>query len=170
MASFALDRAALDAFDKKLIDDLKKSLDASGSTASGRTKESLVSEISENRYKLFGRAYIGALEFGRKPTVTEGDGSLKVAIESWIRAKGIIPKAGADDKHYKSMAFAIAKTIHEKGTLLFRTGRNFQGQNKPTQIINGVINDGRIETLGSQILLHIKQTIITEIKDAYASN
>ena len=63
MATFSLDRAALDAFDRKLIDDLKASLDSSGSTASGRTKDSLRSEVTENRYKLFGRAYIGALEY-----------------------------------------------------------------------------------------------------------
>jgi len=168
--SFSLDRAALDAFDTKLIEDLKKSLDASGSTASGRTKDSLVSEITENRYKLFGRAYIGALEFGRKPTSGSGDGSLKLAIESWIRAKGIIPKAGTEDKHYRSMAFAIAKTIHEKGTLLFRSGKNYQGQAKPTQIINGVINDGRIGTLAQAMLLHIKEQVKTDLQDAYNSN
>ncbi len=167
MATFSLDRAALDAFDRKLIDDLKASLDASGSTASGRTKDSLRSEISENRYKLFGRGYIGALEYGRKPTKGGGSGALLPAIEQWIKDKGITPKSGTDEKDYKSLAFAITRKIHQQGTLLFRTGVNYQGKSKPTQIINGVIQDGRINSLTESILLHIKQQVITELRDAY---
>jgi hypothetical protein len=170
MPTFSLDRAALDAFDRKLIDDLKASLDASGSTASGRTKDSLRSEISENRYKLFGRAYIGALEFGRKPTSGGGDGSLKTTILQWIKDKGITPKSGTEEKDYKSMAYAITRKIHQSGTLLFRTGRNYQGQSKPTQIINGVIQDGRIKSLSDAILLHVKKQVITELRDAYGNS
>lgn len=169
MPTFSLDRAALDAFDRKLIDDLKASLDASGSTASGRTKDSIRSEISENRYKLFGRGYIGALEYGRKPTKGSGDGQLFKAIEQWIKDKGITPKEGTEEKHYKSLAFAITKKIHESGTLLFSTGVNYQGQSKPTQIINGVIQDGRIKSLTESILLHVKEQVLTDIRDAYGN-
>ena len=164
MATFSLDRAALDAFDKQLIADLRSSLDASGTTASGKTKDSLNSEITENRYKLYGRAFIGALEFGRKPTSNGGNGSLKSAIEQWIRDKGIIPNDGISTK---SLAFLIARKIHREGNLLFRSGRNFQGQSKPTQIINGVINDGRIGALSKSILLHLQSQVKIELTDAY---
>lgn len=169
MATFSLDRAALDAFDRKLIDDLKASLDASGSTASGRTKDSLRSEVTENRYKLFGRGYIGALEFGRKPTKESGSGDLLPAIEQWIKDKGIVPKEGTDEKHYKSMAYAITKSIHKYGDYLNREKVSYYGKPKPTQIINGVIQDGRIKSLTESILLHIKQQVTTELRDAYGN-
>jgi len=57
--------------------------------------------------------------------------------------------------------------MNAEGDLLFRTGQNFQGQSKPTQIINGVINDGRIKQLGESLLFSILQSTKTELVDAY---
>ena len=74
--SLSLDKKTLDEFDKKLISDLRKSLDAAGTTASGKTKESLNSVYTLNSYKLYGRAFIYGLEYGRKPTSGGGTGSL----------------------------------------------------------------------------------------------
>ena len=158
--SLSLDKKTLDEFDKKLIADLKKSLDAAGTTASGKTKESLHSVIVSGSYKLYGRAFIFGLEYGRKPSSPTGNGSLKGIILKWINDKGIIPK----DKISKdTLAFLIARKIHREGDLLYSTKRNFHGMNKPTGIINSVINDGRIKELSKRLILDFVKSAKTEI-------
>jgi hypothetical protein len=158
--SLSLDKKTIEEFDKKLISDLRKSLDAAGTTASGKTKESLNSVYTLNSYKLYGRAFIFGLEYGRKPTSGGGNGSLKGIILKWINDKGIIPK----DKISKdTLAFLIARKIHREGDLLNSTKRNFRGMNKPTGIINSVINDGRINELSKRLILDFVKSAKTEL-------
>ena len=158
--SLSIDRKTLDEFDKKLIQDLRASLDAAGTTASGKTKDSLESKITLDSYKLYGRKFIFGLEYGRKPTSASGDGSLKKIILKWIDLKGIIPK---DKISKKSLAFIIARKIHQKGDLLHRTEQNYKKMSKPTGIINSVINDGRIEALSKRLILDYVKSVKTEI-------
>ena len=158
--SFALERKLLEAFDKKLIQDLKDSLDAAGTTASGKTKDSLNSIIGIGSYKLFGRPFIYGLEYGRKPTSAKGNGSLKGIILEWIKVKNIIPK---DKISKETLAFLISRKIHEEGDLLHRTEKNFNKMSKPTGIINSVINDGRIEQLTKGLLLDYVTSVKQEI-------
>jgi hypothetical protein len=158
--SLSLDRKTLEEFDKKLISDLRKSLDAAGTTASGKTKESLKSDITLDSYKLYGRKFIFGLEYGRKPTSGGGNGSLKGIILKWINAKGIIPK---DKISKNTLAFLIARKIHREGDLLHRTNQNYRKMNKPTGIINSVINDGRIEALSKRLILDLVKSAKTEI-------
>jgi hypothetical protein len=147
---FQLDTNLINSFGSKLVSDIGTSLDSSGSTASGKTKQSIRFEYSGNSFKLYGRAYIGALEFGRKPA-SGGNGSLRAALRQWIDDKGITPIGISKD----SLAFLIQRKMNAEGDLLFRTGQNYQGQSKPTQIINGVINDGRIKQLGESLIFII---------------
>ena len=158
--SLSLDKKTLDEFDKKLISDLRKSLDAAGTTASGKTKESLNSVYTLNSYKLYGRAFIFGLEYGRKPTSGGGNGSLKGIILKWINDKGIIPKDGITKD---TLAFLITRKIHREGDLLYSTKRNFRGMNKPTGIINSVINDGRINELSKRLILDFVKSAKTEL-------
>jgi hypothetical protein len=158
--SLSLDKKTIDEFDKKLISDLRKSLDAAGTTASGKTKESLNSVYTLNSYKLFGRAFIYGLEYGRKPTSGGGNGSLKGIILKWINDKGIIPR---DKISKNTLAFLIARKIHEEGDLLHRTKQNFRKMKAPTGILNSVINDGRIEQLSKRLILDFVKSAKTEI-------
>ena len=158
--SLSLDKKTLDEFDKKLISDLRKSLDAAGTTASGKTKESLNSVYTLNSYKLYGRAFIYGLEYGRKPTSGGGNGSLKGIILKWINDKGIIPR---DKISKNTLAFLIARKIHEEGDLLHRTKQNFRKMKAPTGIINSVINDGRIKELSKRLILDFVKSAKTEI-------
>ena len=158
--SLTLDKKTLEEFDKKLIQDLRASLDAAGTTASGKTKKSLYSVTAPGSYKLWGRPFIYGLEYGRKPTSGGGNGSLKTIILKWINDKGIIPK---DNISKKSLAFLIARKIHEEGDLLHRTKQNFRKMNAPTGIINSVINDGRIKELSKRLILDFVKSAKTEI-------
>jgi hypothetical protein len=158
--SLSLDRKTLEEFDKKLISDLRKSLDAAGTTASGKTKDSLNSDITLNSYKLFGRPFIYGLEYGRKPTSGGGNGSLKGIILKWIKVKNIIPR---DKISRETLAFLIARKIHREGDLLHSTKQNFRRMKAPTGIINSVINDGRIEQLSKRLILEFVKSAKTEI-------
>ena len=158
--SLSLDRKTLEEFDKKLISDLRNSLDAAGTTASGKTKDSLNSDITLDSYKLYGRPFIYGLEYGRKPSSPTGDGSLKDIILEWIKVKPIIPKDGISQE---TLAFLIARKIHREGDLLYSTKQNYRGMKKPTGIINDVINDGRIKELSKRLILDFVKSAKTEI-------
>lgn len=160
---FQLDTNLINSFGARLVSDIGASLDSSGSTASGKTKQSIRFEVNGNSFKLYGRAYIGALEFGRKPASGGGNGSLRDAIRQWIDDKGIIPNGISKD----SLAFLIQRKMNAEGDLLYRTGQNYQGQSKPTQIITGVINDGRIKKLSESLLFSIIQQTKNELVNAY---
>jgi len=164
--AFILDFDLLNKFGSKLVNDTGASLDANGSTASGRTKASLNYKIDATSFKFYGRPFINTLEVGRRKTVNAGSGTLKAAIREWIDDKNIIPNGISKD----SLAFLIARKIHKEGDLLSRTGRNFQGMGKPTEIIYGTINDGRIDQLKKSLLFDVVTQVKKELANAYRSN
>jgi hypothetical protein len=160
-----LDIDLINEFGKKLVTDTGLSLDSNGSTASGKTKDSLWYKVTPTSFKFYGRPFINTLEIGRRPTSSGGDGSLKRAIRQWIDDKGIIANGITKD----SLAFLITRKIHREGDLLFN-GANFQGKTKPTEIIYGVINDGRLNQLKNSLLFDVVTQVKKEIKDAYNTN
>ena len=158
--SLSLDRKTLDEFDKKLIQDLRDSLESAGTTATGKTKKSLHSVIVPGSYKLYGRPFIYGLEYGRKKSKNDNGKILKDIILQWIKDKPIIPRDGISKE---TLAFLITRKMHKKGDLLYRTEKNFRGMTKPTGIINSVINDGRIEQLSKRLILEFVKSAKTEI-------
>src|SRR5688572_19159653 len=93
-----------------LTDKIQQSL--SGHSATGATARSLRFEVrregTKDILKVFGRPFIMALETGRKPTpqYTKPSRDFVANIREWLKAKG-----GDQD-----LAYAIAKSIHKKGT------------------------------------------------------
>lgn len=100
--------------------------EALGQKASGETIQALRVEPTEKGGILFGPEHLFALETGRGPTKGGGAGggqSLQSRIFDWLQFK----KYGINyenTQERKSISFAIAKTIHEKGTKLFRDRAN----------------------------------------------
>lgn len=106
-----------------------------GQVASGRTMRSIRKEISDNGGEVFGRAYFGVLETGRKPGPTPR--SFHKVILRWMRDKGISaepipyirkesnkwkPKYTPQERGDMSLAGAIAYRIRKEGTKLYRDG------------------------------------------------
>lgn len=104
-------------------------------SASGETARSLHIESSNNGATLFGRAYIGTLEDGRKPG--KAPSNFNDIIAEWIVNKGIAfesipykrqasakwqPKYTPEERGLKSLAGAIAHKISTEGTKLYREG------------------------------------------------
>jgi hypothetical protein len=146
-------------FGEAIVADLRQSIDASGIRASGNLQNSLRYEVSDNSFTLFGASYAFTAEFGRGPSQTSG-GDLRAEIRKWIDLKGIIPDGITKD----SLAFVITRSIHNKGTLLF-SGTDHYGRTKPSEVLNGVINDGRINKLQEDLTTSIVKAIRNTLND-----
>jgi hypothetical protein len=156
------DEEIFSAFGDAIVADLRQSIDASGIRASGNLQNSLRYELTDTSLTLFGASYAFTAEFGRGPSQTSG-GDLRAQIRQWIDDKGIIPDGITKD----SLAYVITRSIHNKGTRLFDGSRpDFYGRTKPSEVLNGVINDGRInklqEDLTTSVVKAIRNTLNNE--------
>jgi len=160
-----LDKILIERFAQKLTSDLSASVEQSGVSASGNLSRSFRYELTERSLRVYAAKYANAVEVGRKPTQASGSGQLRKAIRKWIDDKGIIPKPSPSGRvpSKDSLAYAIAKSIHQKGTLLHR-GTDFYGRNKPTEIITGVVNDGRLNDLKKGLITSFISSLKNEIQ------
>ena len=142
------EKEILSEFGEAVVNDLRQSIAFSGIRASGNLEQSIRYELSETALTVFGASYAFAAEFGRGPSQKSG-GDLRAAIRRWIDDKGIQPNDISKD----SLAYLITRKIHNQGTLLFN-GTDAYGRTKPTEILNGVINDGRVDGLQEQLAIN----------------
>jgi hypothetical protein len=156
--AISIDTDILQSFAARFIQDLRESMDSSGVTASGNFNKKLKATVTPNTVVVEGERYAGAIELGRKPTSGGGNGELRKAIRSWIDDKGISPADISKD----SLAFIITRKIHREGTKLYR-GTDSYGRTKPSRVITGVIEDGRIEKLAKSVVLDVISQFRTEI-------
>jgi len=110
---------------------ISENIDSKGLKASGKTAESMRIEERADGGTLYGRAYFNSLEDGRPAGKVPY--SFTDIIKQWILDKGlqfrIIPyktnrahKYSVKDRSLNAAASAIAYTIKERGTLLYRNG------------------------------------------------
>jgi hypothetical protein len=156
--AIVIDTDILQSFAARFIQDLRESMDSSGVTASGNFNRSLKAEIKPGQLVVTGLRYAGAIELGRKPTSGGGNGELRQAIRSWVDDKGISPADISKD----SLAYIITRKIHREGTKLYR-GTDYYGRSKPSRVISGVIEDGRIEKLAKSVVLDVISQFRTEL-------
>lgn len=90
--------------------------------------------------------FISVLWKGRKPTrqgATRGTPTLQQSILQWLKVKGIQPVSKTESSKtdaLESMSWAISKSIHLHGTLLYQKG----GKPNP---FDAVLNQSRIDSL-----------------------
>jgi hypothetical protein len=158
----------LKAFDTESVELLKKYHIEAGQKASGKTLAAFGSkeeiEGTTVRGLVFGAEHTGALEYGRKPTTQSGGGVLYNHIYEWVKDKGFNYR---DDRQRKSIAYAITKTIHEKGTYQFRSGTTYNGFKNPISKafekarimkLQNDISEGMKPVISSEVLKQFKQT------------
>lgn len=143
---------------KKLGDELVKKFQAAVATrsATGKTAQSIFAETTENTLDVRGPRYLGALEYGRRPTrpgAQKGSPTLFEMIKEWALAKGVVSSVEKGSEGL-GIVWAITKKIHKKGTLLYYTTDHY-GKTKPSGVISDVI-----ETLNYNKLLN-EITILT---------
>lgn len=110
--------AILNQYGAGAVQQIRSNLATTGTNATGKTSRSLRYEVIQQGQKftlrVLGRPFIFTVETGRKATPQYSKPSLQfvAAILEWAAAKGVDQGA----------AYAIAKSIHQKGTGLFRKG------------------------------------------------
>lgn len=131
--------------------------------ASGKTAQSIHYEIDETEIRLYGAKHIFALEFGRGPTSggAASGGSLRDRIRVWIDEKGITPTPGANGKtpSKDSLAFLIARKIHNEGTEIFKQGGR---SGILTDVINQDTLQGFYDALFYEFEAIVTSTLLTE--------
>lgn len=102
--------AILQRYGSSTVDQIRQAI--APHKATGRTANSLRFEVTQEGQKyilrVFGRAFIMALETGRKatPQYTKPSVAFVQSIREWLQGKG----------KDTAPAYAIAKSIHQKGT------------------------------------------------------
>jgi hypothetical protein len=99
------------------LSQVKTNLDATGTTATGKSKDSLRYEITEEGSRIvitvFGKPYFAVVETGRKPTPDKKPSRAMIdSIKEWLSARG----------KPESMAWAVATKINKEGTKLWQQG------------------------------------------------
>lgn len=127
---------------------IRQNIASTGTNASGRTSQSLRFEVSTDgsiaRLRVIGRPYFMAVETGIKPypQYTKPSRDFVSEIKDWLRTKG--GNQGA--------AYAISRSIHQKGTKLWKSGGR-------KDIVSNVVN--------SDLFTQIQQAALNEFVKAY---
>lgn len=131
----------LNGYGNSTVEQIRQNLSATGTNATGKTSQSLRYEVTNNgtkaTLKVIGKPYLAVVETGRKPTPEYTKPSVEFvnSIKQWLAAKG------GDEKS----AYGIAKSIHKRGTKLFRDGGR-------KDIISNVINQNLVDKISLDLL------------------
>lgn len=141
----------LNHYGQTTVKEIRNNLSSTGTNASGSTSKSLAFEVKDSGTKavlrITGKPFIAVVETGRKPTPDYKPSRAFVAsIREWLRAKG----------KPESPAYAIALSIHRKGTKLWQEGGR-------RDIISNVINESLIDKIGADLLEKFAEEFLNNI-------
>lgn len=144
-------------FGAVLLEDLR----ARVPKATGRTEQSIGADFNDNGFQIFVPVYFQALITGRKPTssgASSGSETLQQRIYEWLRAKGVTPRPNKKGKvpTLESLSWAISKSIHQKGTLLYRL-------KSQATFLDGWWTEEKMTTLKSQLGESVKLQITSDL-------
>jgi hypothetical protein len=140
----------LNQYGQSTVQRIRNNLATTGTNATGKTSQSVRFEVTQDgtvaRMRIYGRPYFMATETGIKPYPQYNKPSREfvAAIREWLAAVG--GEQGA--------AYAIARSIHKKGTKLYQSGGR-------KTIVSNVIPD-----LNTQI----QKSVLDEFVKAYIAN
>lgn len=129
----------LEGYGTSTVEQIRQNLSSTGTNATGKTSTSLRYSVTDNgtkaTLKVVGKPYFAVVETGRKATPSFKPSKEFVAsIQEWMDAKG---KIGS--------AYAIAQSIHKKGSSLFRKGGR-------EDIFSNVINQNLSDKISLDLL------------------
>lgn len=146
----------LSQFGTSTIEKIKQNLAASGTNASGKTANSLRMEVTTDGFKqilkIFGRPFFMTVETGRKATPDYKPSlSFVATIQAWMTAKGV-----------PGSAYAIAQSIHKKGTKLWQSGGR-------TDIVSNVVNEGLTQQIARSVLTQFSESYLKHTVNIFNS-
>lgn len=138
------------------VERIKQNLASTGTNASGKTSNSLRFEVKNEGFKqilkIFGRPFFMTVETGRKATPDYKPSKQFVAtIAEWMRAKGV-----------PGSAYAIALSIHKKGTKLHQQGGR-------QDIVSDVVNEGLVSQITKSVLDQFSKEVLSHSVKMFSS-
>lgn len=136
-----------------VVNKIRQNLDSTGTTASGKTKESIEYTVENGELVITGRPYFRGVEIGRPGGRVPYN--FTDIIQQWAKDKGIITQFGSTEAEQRNVSARIAWFIREKGTKLFRNGGR-------EDIYTSVINE-ELPKLQEKIWLTVRDTIVNNL-------
>lgn len=136
-----------------VINGIKTNLDNTGTTASGKTKDSLGYEVKDGALVIYGRPYFRGVEQGRPAGKVPYN--FRDILFDWASAKGILSSFGDTPAEQKSALYIVGEFIKNNGTKLYRNGGR-------EDIYTDVIKS-ELPELEKKVTFATKQTILKKI-------
>jgi hypothetical protein len=149
----------LKGYGNSIVQEIQQNLSSSGTNATGKTSRSLQYTVTHSNttatLQITGRPFFATVETGRRatPEYTKPSKMFVQAIREWVKAKGI-PEAAA---------YAIAKSIHQKGTKIKQSGGR-------DDIYSSVINDSLITEISKDLLSRFAEDFANNLVKMYGTN
>ena len=125
---------------QRLVEEFRQALSARGNNASGTLSASIEDTGGDKEINIVAFRYGQSLQFGRQPTVNDGNGELLEKIEAWISAKGL-----------SLNAYAVTNKIHKHGTKRYREIQDGQNPNTDAWISDVVSKEAIITQIQKDI-------------------
>lgn len=135
-----------------VVQALKESFDRNDVNASGRLRDSLLSQATPDRLIVSGADYIFNVEDGTPPDKSgKATPILQKEILRWLDDKGI-PQW--PDRTREDQAWIISSKIAREGSILFRQGGN-------SGVISDVINEKLLDSIAAKALRETELNFLT---------
>lgn len=126
--------------------------------ATGKTARSVRFQVTDEgdkvKFEILASKYFKVVETGRKPTPQyKPSVSFVSAIRQWLDAKG----------KDTSLAYVIAKSIHQKGTKLFREGGR-------KDVFSNVLNESFIDSISNDLLQQFAHETMMQLIKSFDDN
>ena len=139
---------------EQVANQIKRNLDDTGTTASGKTKNSVEVVVVDGDLQIIGRQYFRSVEEGRPAGKIPY--KFNEIIRKWMDDKNIADNFGTKEYQKRNAAWIIAQKIKNSGTKLYRDGGR-------TDIYTDVINE-ELPKLFNEISGKVTQTIVKDLK------
>lgn len=135
-----------------IVSELRKSFDRNRINASGRLRDSLLSEATKDSLIVSGADYVFNVEDGTPPTKSgRPTYFLQRSILKWLDDKGIPEWQG---RTRDQQAWVISNKIAKEGSSLFRSGGN-------SGVLSDVINEKLLDSIAAKALRETELNFLT---------
>jgi hypothetical protein len=145
----------LSGFGEGVVNDIRRNMASTGTDASGESSRSLRYEVIEDGFKatlrVLAKPFFMVVETGRKATP-----EYKPSIDFVNRIKSWLSSRGKD----QGPAYAIARTIHKKGTKLWQAGGR-------TDIVSNVVNETLVDQIAKASLHSFAQQYLVSLVNSF---
>lgn len=142
--------SVLSEWGNRVADRIKSNLDTTGTTASGRTKDSIEVVADMGELTIYCRRFFEGVETGRPAGKIPY--RFQDIIRQWMDDKNIADQFGQKEWQKRNAAYLIAQKIKDSGTKLYRDGGR-------DDIYTNVITD-MLPELEDKLTFMVKQSIL----------